>query len=124
MKPYYQKAGDFTPEIKLDPDEGVISISGKSIPFDEADFLADVIQWIDQYSEKPKSHTKVNIELELLNARTMRRLVAMLNHLKSIQDKGSRVQVQWRIPEYAEDLRETTADILSAMQLNHRIVLN
>jgi len=42
-----------TPEVMLDKQSGVFSISGKSLPEDVKEFYNPLIEWIENYSNEP-----------------------------------------------------------------------
>lgn len=120
-----EKKGDaLNPDVQFDPVSGSLKLKGKSIPLNAEQFFRDVIPWLEQYSEHPSDHTKLEIDLKYMNGKSLRSLVTLLYMLKSMNDAGKEVSVTWNIPRDAEDLADLGEELLSDMKLPHDIHLN
>lgn len=119
-----KKGNELSPDVQFDPSTGTLSIKGKSIPLDVDQFFGDVIQWLDQYSQNPNDHTKIEIDLKYLNGKSLRSLIALFATLKAINDSGKAVSVSWNVPKEADDLADISEAVLNDMKLPHDIRLN
>lgn len=124
MNPLSKKGNQFNPDIILDQKTGNLSIKGKSIPLSTDTFLADVIQWIEQYSMEPSDATSLEIDLKYMNGSSIRTLLGILYRMKAISDSGKYVKVEWTIPSDAEDLQELSQEILLSLDIPYNISLN
>jgi hypothetical protein len=83
-----------TPEIFLDPKEGIIRFKGKSIPENAVSFYKPIIDWLNIYKESPCDITKVAFKFDYYNTATDRQLVKVLLLLEEI-NKNNNVKVEW-----------------------------
>ena len=124
MKPLNKKGSDLTPDVQFDPQSSTLSIKGKSLPMNEADFFGELIHWLESYSKAPNDQTTMEIDLKYLNGKTIRSLLQVLKQFQQLSANGKNVHVQWSIPENAEDIAELSRDILSGLQMPHEIRMN
>ena len=103
-------AGPKTPHIKLDG-TGNFEIKGKSIPENSVEFYKPVFEWLDQYSSKPNTTTKVLVELEYFNTSSSKCILDIFRKLELIHNSGkSKVAISWMYDEDDEDMMETGED--------------
>ena len=91
---YIIQEQDDTPEIFLDPKEGIIRFKGKSIPENAVSFYKPIIDWLNTYKNNPAEETKVSFIFDYYNTATDRQLVKVLLLLEEI-NKSNKVQVEW-----------------------------
>ncbi len=89
----YIEATPHTPFIKFE--DGVLVISGRSIPEDSASFFEPLFKSIIEYSKNPLPHTEVNLMLEYSNSSTNRALMSVFELLKEVYKKGFSITVNW-----------------------------
>jgi len=124
MQPLNKLGDQFNPSVSLDSQSWKLVISGKSIPLDEQEFLGDIMTWLQHYINQPSEITSLEINLEYLNGKLVRSLLRILSLLKQLNDSGGKVNVDWTIPEEAEDLQELSQEVLTDMHIPHTIRLN
>jgi hypothetical protein len=92
-----------TPAIELDPKNGRLGFTGKSLPEDSLTFYKPVLNWIDDYIREPQDQTDVEIRLEYFNTSTSMILMKIFNKLQQIKN----VTIHWfHFPE-DEDMLES-----------------
>ena len=102
--------GPKTPQILLEP-SGNFEIRGKSIPENSVEFYKPVFDWLDKYSEKPNSNTKVLVELEYFNTSSSKCILDIFRKLETLHKSGkSSVAISWMYDEDDEDMMETGED--------------
>lgn len=87
--------GTKTPYIKLNKDEGIIEIKGRSIPENTVEFYWPFNRWLSEYSKTPASQTTINLALSYLNSASavvITRLMQLLDNMIGLQ---SEVTVNW-----------------------------
>ena len=96
-----------TPAIKLDPEAGIIEISGRSIPENSIEFYKPVMDWLNEYAENAKSETAVNIILEYFNTSSSKCILDVFKKIEGIQKSGSsEMIINWHYEEDDEDMLE------------------
>jgi len=94
-----------TPDVTLNPN-GVIRLSGRSIPEDASKFYEDVITWVMEYCKSPRETTTVNIELEYFNSGSAKYVMQMLRELSEVMSEDKKLIVNWHYEEGDDDILE------------------
>jgi hypothetical protein len=97
---YIQKTLN-TPHIKFE--DGVLIISGRSIPENAVMFFEPLFKYIVEYSKKPFTLTEVNILLEYANSSTNRSLMTVFTLFEKIFENGNNTRINW-FYELGDDL--------------------
>ncbi len=100
------KGTDDTPNVILDAENGIMEISGRSLPEDVAAFYEPILDWFDEYAEGPKSKTVVDFKLVYFNTASSKLLLDILLKLEEMCDNGHEVLVRWHYPDDDEDMEE------------------
>jgi hypothetical protein len=95
-----------TPKIILDAENEILEISGRSLPEDVSSFYEPVINWLNEYAEKPNKKTVFNFKLTYFNTASSKLLLDILMKLEEMHDKGCDVLIRWHYPEDDEDMEE------------------
>jgi hypothetical protein len=95
-----------TPKIILDAENEVMEISGRSLPEDVSSFYEPVINWLNEYAEKPNKKTVLNFKLTYFNTASSKLLLDILMKLEEMHEKGNDVLIRWHYPEDDEDMEE------------------
>jgi len=88
-----EKTSD-TPSVILDYDAGKIEISERSLPENAIDFYAPIIDWFNNYSEKPNNETIVDIKLEYFNTSSAKQIAKILLILQKLSETNN-VLIKW-----------------------------
>ncbi len=94
LEKYIIQEEDDTPEIFLDPENGILRFKGKSIPENAVSFYKPIIDWLHAYKENPADHTHVTFKFDYYNTATDRQLVKILLILEEIS-KNNSVDLDW-----------------------------
>ncbi len=95
-----------TPKIILDAENEIMEISGRSLPEDVSSFYEPVINWLNEYAEKPNKKTVINFKLTYFNTASSKLLLDILMKLEEMHEKGHEVLIRWHYPEDDEDMEE------------------
>jgi hypothetical protein len=104
----------FIPEIRFDPNAGLLEIKGNSYPENTAEFYAPVISWLEDYLSEPADRRAVvNVELTYFNSSSSKVLMNIFDMLENAAKKGAKIQVNWiydpedeNILEFGEEFQE------------------
>jgi DNA polymerase III delta prime subunit len=99
---------DDTPKVILDAttDNPVFEISGRSLPEDVVAFYDPILEWLDEYAQKPLKKTIFNFKLEYFNTASSKLLLDILLKLEDMHQDGADVLVRWHFPDDDEDMEE------------------
>ena len=107
-----------TPSINFNYGEGILNISGKSIPENTFEFYKSVYEWLDNYAANPKAKTEIIIGLEYFNTSSSKCLLDVFRKLENINKAGkSEVSVTWLYEEEDEDMMEAGDDYKTIVKL-------
>ena len=95
-----------TPRIILDAGNEILEISGRSLPEDVSSFYEPVLNWLNEYAEKPNKKTIFNFKLTYFNTASSKLLLDILMKLEDMHEKGLDVLIRWHYPEDDEDMAE------------------
>lgn len=68
LKELIIESGKKTPGIDLNPFNGELIFSGKSIPENAAAIYENVFRWVHEYTRKPRMTTNLRLNLEYFNS--------------------------------------------------------
>ena len=75
--------------------DGILIISGRSIPTNTSRSFNQLIETFYRYSRKPKSKTEIHIELEYINSASNRSLLNLLIVAEHLFKEENEVEVKW-----------------------------
>jgi hypothetical protein len=110
-----------TPQIFFDPVDGILEISGRSIPENSFSFYHPVMEWLDEYIESPASETKIHIRLEYFNTSSSKSLVEIFRKAEKLLEKGLKAEIYWYYEEEDEDMFESGEDfkLITRIPIQH-----
>ncbi len=104
-----------TPLIKFE--DGVLEISGRSIPENAISFFEPLYKFIANYTKKPYPLTEVNVLLEYANSSTNRSLMTLFTLLEKIYENGNNITVNWYFEDGDELMSELGLDFKAILRL-------
>lgn len=107
-----------TPSIILDKTNGIMEISGRSLPEDSTEFYKPVLDWIEHYAEDPNPSTTFVFRLEYFNTASSKLILDVLYALEDI--KG--IKVQWHFHEDDEDMEEAGEEFSELVEIPFEFV--
>lgn len=102
-----------TPKIVLDKKNGIMEISGRSLPEDSTDFYKPVLDWIELYAQDPNPTTTFVFKLEYFNTASSKLILDVLYALEDI--KG--IKVQWCFHDEDEDMEEAGQEFSELVEI-------
>ena len=106
MEEYILAATDKTPAIHLK--EGLVEISGRSIPEDPYKIFKPAHQWIKDYVRKPANRTEVNIRIEYCDTGSTYNIFNILTKLAKCRNSNYNIEMtfNWFYEEEDEEILE------------------
>jgi hypothetical protein len=111
-----------TPGVEFDSDKGELRLKGRSIPENSIEFYKPLIEWLDEYVNKPQGKTTVNIQLEYFNTSSSKCLLDLFKKLEHLSKKGNEVIVNWYYEEDDEDMLEAGEDYQSIIGVPFKMI--
>ncbi len=118
LKDLHIKGTSKTPQIDLDAEKGVLSISGKSIPENASSFYEPAIKWAEQYANNPPKTTNLKLNVVYFNTASVLWFGKLLKLLVRIPkpDHVLFIHLYFDIEEYdsmgEDDVKEALAPII------------
>ncbi|MDC0313922.1 DUF1987 domain-containing protein [Flavobacteriales bacterium] len=110
MENFTKSATDTTPLLMLDAGLGEFVIEGKSIPSDAEGFYGPVLNWLNEYVDKPNLKTTLVLKLDYFNISSSKRILFIFYKLNELIDAGHQVNVKWYFHEGEDDMHEVGQD--------------
>ncbi|MBL7896789.1 MAG: DUF1987 domain-containing protein [Bacteroidia bacterium] len=101
---YEIKATEDTPAVTLHKTNGLLSISGKSLPEDSATFYQPVIEWLSVYLNNAPSSTTAEFKLEYFNTSSSKQIFKIISLLKELS-KTKSVAIKWYFDKGDKDMQ-------------------
>ena len=83
------------PTVNLDAYNGIIEVSGRSIPEDGKEFYDEILKWVSEYQQNPKTKTTAIFAFEYLNSSSHISVKSLIMALEKIRQKNSEVLIKW-----------------------------
>lgn len=97
---------DDSPLVILDHVDRQFEISGKSLPEHVLDFYQPVLDWLNEYKEKPDGKTVFNIKLVYFNTTSSKMIMDILLIFEEMVAEGYDVLIRWHSLQRDEDMQE------------------
>ena len=122
METIIREGSPKTPFVKLDGENGVVEIKGRSIPENSVEFYKPIIDWLDKFGDSHSGETKVDIQLEYFNTSSSKCILDIFKRLELIHKKGNQVAINWYYEEDDEDMFEAGEDYQSIISIPFKMI--
>lgn len=113
-----------TPGIQLNHDTGILEMYGRSIPENALTVYKPVMDWLENYTIKPREKTILNFKIEFFNTSSSKFILQILKKLEEIHKQGYSVEVNWYYNDNdILDLAEDYAELVDVPFLFHEAAL-
>jgi hypothetical protein len=110
-----------TPQVILDPEQGIISLEGRSILEDTISFYDPILSWLVEYTNSPKD-TTINIAFDYFNSTSARILLIIFQTAQKIKISGNNLVINWYYDENDENIKESGMDFASLVKENFNFI--
>lgn len=118
LKNLFIEATSKTPQVDLNHLTGELILSGRSIPENPAQMYEQILNWIKQYSEKPRHKTNLRLNLEYFNTASAIWLAKIVKLLCKITESEYSlvIHLYFNIEEFdsmeVEDLKDAISPVI------------
>ena len=88
------EASQYTPQISMDAENGIIEIVGKSYPENTFEFYKPVLEWIEKYFQNPQKETTINMEIIYFNSSSSKLFFDLFDIIEENKEK-SKIMINW-----------------------------
>jgi len=99
------EASQYTPQISMDAQKGIIEIAGKSYPENTFEFYKPVLEWLEQYFTNPQQNTAINMEIVYFNSSSSKLFFDFFDILEENQER-SNITINWIYDSENESAKE------------------
>jgi hypothetical protein len=101
MERYFVDNTEDTPRVELDKINGILSISGRSLPENAVAFYEPIFDWLKNYQEEPNVNTVFDFKFDYFNTASAKQITKILLFLQILSENHP-VIVKWHY--YKEDI--------------------
>lgn len=113
-----------SPEVELNPKEGIFYIKGTSMSEDAVGFYMPIIDWLKAYAENPNPKTHVTFHLNYFNTASSKLLWEIMILLQEIYKSGHDVKIDWVFQDEDEDMEEAGEIYAERMDIPVNLIIN
>ncbi len=95
LEPIMFQETEDQPWVKLDQENNIFEIGGKSLPENCSAFYSPILKWISEYVKKPNESTHFVCKIEYFNSSSARKFYEIFMELDKISQTGKEIKVSW-----------------------------
>ena len=114
------EATEETPEVILDADNNIFSISGRSLPEDSISFYEPIFAWLQQFGEEVENDVAFEFFMEYYNTSSAKQLAKVFLLLEKMSDKAY-VQIIWKYRKSDPDMMSSGMRFSKLLSLDFEI---
>ncbi len=103
---------DTTPKIDFDPEQGLLKITGRSIPLNPKRFYEPVLSWIATYTSQPNDSTALDVYMDYFNTASTFLITDIIRQL-SKGLAGKNLTINWYHDAGDDDVLEIAGNMES-----------
>ena len=119
---YFIESTRNTPTINFSSDNGILEISGRSMPENTRKFYDPIIAWLQNFQPESSKEISLTINLSYLNTSSTIAMLEILKTFAKLKENGNSIKVLWYYEKYDEDMKMAGEDISSISGLDFEYV--
>jgi hypothetical protein len=114
----------FIPTVNFNAETEICEISGESYLEETVEFYNPLIKWLEEYTNSGNyKKLTFNFKLTYYNTSSSKRIVDILLILRSFEEKGNELNVNWYYEEDDLDIVEEVEDFMKISRLHINLLL-
>lgn len=109
-------ATEYSPEIVLDAENGILEIRGDSFPENTYDFYKPVLKWMEAYFENCSKPTTVNMEINYFNSSSSQLFFDLFDLFDEAAQRGCPIEINWIYSSKNASAKEAGEDFLEEFE--------
>jgi hypothetical protein len=95
MKDFYHKGSKNFPDVILNPELNLFSISGDITHYDCVNIFEEIFDWLDEYLENPLFRTVFKFKVLSFNTISLLLIFRVILKLQAINDMDKELEIHW-----------------------------
>ncbi len=120
MEHLYVEGTKMTPNVILDSDKKVYSITGSSRPENPLQFYKPIFEWLTNYLENTEEKMVFEVQLDYFNTSTSKVLLDLFELFEKFAETKD-IHVVWYYQSDDEEMQEAGEELLDLVELSHEI---
>lgn len=120
MERYFVEATKMTPQIELDSDKKVYSLTGNSRPENPMQFYKPMFDWLNSYFESATEKMNFEVKMDYFNTSTSKILLDLFELFEKYAESKD-IHVIWYYQSDDEEMQEAGEELLDLVELSHEI---
>ena len=120
MEHLYVEGTKMTPNVILDSDKKVYSITGNSRPENPLQFYKPIFEWLTNYLEGTEEKMVFEVQLDYFNTSTSKVLLDLFELFEKFAETKD-IHVVWYYQSDDEEMQEAGEELLDLVELSHEI---
>lgn len=100
----------YFPEVDFNSQTGVCELRGESYMEETYKFYLPLLNWLKDYTTHIENKVELNVKLIYLNTTSTKCILDMLEILKTFENKGGKVKVNWFYDKNDPDMVDEVED--------------
>lgn len=113
---------EIIPSVHFNTKTGVCTIAGESFLEDTLRFYSPLIQWVKDFTEVVRKPITFTCKLTYFNTSTSKSLHEILRLLKTYEENGGQITVEWFYDEGDEEILEEIEDYIIDLNLDINLI--
>lgn len=123
MEKFHIKGSTYIPNIDLDPETGVLEISGESYHEYTTEFFKPVFEWLEEFLKTPNQEVTMNFKMTYFNTSSSRRFIEVLTMLEDYhKSNNGNVVVNWYYESNDIDMLESGEEYAEDVDLDFNLI--
>ena len=106
MEPLTLDSTSNTPGVNFDPSNGLLLLTGRSIPEHANNFYRPLIDWLNEYGASKPDKVTLDVKIDYLNSASSKLLMEVFEKLEPLHAFGTHVAINWYYEEDDEEMLE------------------
>ena len=120
MEKYYSEGTKMTPEVVLDSEKKVFSISGSSRPENPMQFYKPIFDWLTEYIENTSDKFIFEINMNYFNTSSSKILLDLFELFERLAESKD-IHVIWYHQSDDQEMQEAGEELLDLVEISHEI---
>jgi hypothetical protein len=120
MERYFVEATKMTPQIELDPDKKVYSLTGNSRPENPMQFYKPMFEWLNAFFEETSEKMIFEVKMDYFNTSTSKILLDLFELFEKFAESKD-LHVIWYYQSDDEEMQEAGEELLDLVEISHEI---
>ena len=117
------EGGKKNPEVSFEPYSGVLVMIGKSSLENPTKFFDPIVEWLEEYGNKPSPITTFRMQLEYFNSSSSKLMMKIFRTLEKMhKDTKTQCIIEWYYDEMDGSMLEAGEDFESMLKMDFKYI--